>query len=91
MMVFVLIIVAVLILTRSPVGEALSRRVAGEGRRDPEWMEAVEELQASVEDLREELRETQERLEFAERLLAGEPTRDRRGLEGGALVIDRSV
>jgi hypothetical protein len=63
-----------LILSRSRIGEAVARRIAGDGRH-PEWDAHLEALEDEVARLRAQLGETNERLDFAERLLV-------RGQEG---------
>jgi hypothetical protein len=56
-----------------PLGQALSRRIAGGG--DGELLERrVEALAADLEELKHQLAETHERLDFTERLLAQERT-----------------
>jgi hypothetical protein len=56
-----------------PLGQAVSRRIAGGG--DGELMERrVEALAADLEELKHQLAETHERLDFTERLLAQERT-----------------
>lgn len=68
----------------SPLGRALARRISGETRaiegaaRDAAEMDA---LQGEVADLRRELDEVHNRLDFTERMLA--QARDK-GLLGGA-------
>ena len=64
-----LAIVGVVVLGRSRLGEALARRIAG-GRYDPETDEQIAALQEEVGVLRHQLQETQERVEFTERLLS---------------------
>lgn len=61
---------------RGPFGKALAERVAGRPVSPPA---DVERLRADVDELRAELGAVQERLDFAERLLA------RRDQPGGAL------
>lgn len=52
-----------------PIGQALSRRIAGGG--DGELLERrVEALAAELDELKHQLAETHERLDFTERLLA---------------------
>lgn len=71
-------IVGLFVLNRSRIGEALARRIAGV-REDPEVQHQILALQDEVAVLRSQLQETQERLEFAERLLARpEPSREPR-------------
>ena len=57
----------------SPIGSALARRLAGRSEPGDAHSE-IEEMQArvtdEVEDLRNRLAEVEERLDFAERLLA---------------------
>jgi hypothetical protein len=66
MSIFFLAMAAIFVL-RGPFGRALADRMAGRaGRADRE----VQELRGEVEDLRHQLTEVQERLDFAERLLA---------------------
>jgi hypothetical protein len=58
--------------------QAVARRIAGV-REDPEVEDQILALQGDMSALRRQLRETQERLEFAERLLARpEPPRELR-------------
>jgi hypothetical protein len=66
------------VLSRSRIGEAVARRIAGV-REDPEVEDQILALQDDMSALRRQLQETQERLEFAERLLARpEPSRELR-------------
>ncbi len=62
-------IVGLVVLSRSRLGEALARRIAGE-TGDPDIEEHILALQEDLAALRGQLQETQERLDFAERLLA---------------------
>jgi hypothetical protein len=58
---------AAIFVLRGPFGKALAERLSGRAaRNDGE----LEELRSAVTDLRHELGEVQERLDFAERLLA---------------------
>jgi cell division protein FtsB len=53
------------------IGAALARRIGGHApERDPEQAERVAQLEQDVADLRAQLSETQERVDFAERMLA---------------------
>jgi hypothetical protein len=71
-------VVGLFVLGRSRIGQALARRISGE-RHDPEYEERMLALQEDVTLLRGQLRETQERLDFAERLLARpKPSRELR-------------
>jgi len=57
---------------RSPIGQAIGRRLQGRhGQADPELVAEVAALRDQVEGLRQQLEETHERLDFTERLLAG--------------------
>lgn len=63
---------AVLIL-RGPLGKALARRIEGKAALDPAITERIEELEhrlAELEHERARVGELEERLDFAERLLA---------------------
>jgi hypothetical protein len=62
-------IVGLVVLGRSRLGEALARRIAGE-RYDPETEAQLAALREEVAALHHQLQETQERVEFAERLLS---------------------
>jgi hypothetical protein len=56
---------------QSPVGHALARKIQGRsGDADEELRSEVAYLREQVEDMQHQLGETQERLDFAERLLA---------------------
>ena len=65
---FALSIGGVLVLSRSRIGEAIARRISGD-REDPEVEAHLEALEDEVTRLRGQLGETNERLDFAERLL----------------------
>ena len=56
-------------LTQGPVGQALARRIQGHGG-DPAVGAEVADLREQVDLLRRQLEETQERVDFAERLLS---------------------
>ena len=57
-------------LTQGPVGQALARRIQGHAASDPEVAADLAELREQVDLLRRQLEETQERVDFAERLLS---------------------
>jgi hypothetical protein len=61
---------------RSPVGQALARRIQGRyAHGDPELVSEVGALRDQLESLQQQLIETQERVDFTERLLArGRPS-----------------
>jgi ubiquinone biosynthesis protein UbiJ len=65
---FAISIVGVLVLSRTRIGEAIARRIGGDARH-PEWEAELEALEDEVARLRGQLGETNERLDFAERLL----------------------
>ena len=56
-------------LAQGPVGQALARRIQGHAG-DPELAADMAELKDQVDLLRRQLEETQERVDFAERLLS---------------------
>ena len=73
-----LTVVGIVVLGRSRIGEALAQRIAG-GSQDPEVQEQLLGLREDVALLRGQLQETQERLDFAERMLARpEPSKELR-------------
>ena len=57
-------------LAQGPVGQALARRIQGHAAGDPELAADVAELREQVDLLRRQLEETQERVDFTERLLS---------------------
>ncbi len=57
--------------SRTVIGKALARRIGGEASAGPVLAAEVEDLRAEVAALRGELLETQERLDFTERMIAG--------------------
>lgn len=59
---------------RSPIGQAFARRIQGKygTSNDPEVLEAISVLRDQVDSLHQQLIETQERLDFTERLLSKE-------------------
>lgn len=69
------------VLANTVIGKAIARRIGGDTTAGRGALDAMHqdllEVQAEVAALRQELSETQERLDFAERLLArpGEPHR----------------
>jgi hypothetical protein len=58
----------VLVLSRTRIGEAIARRIGGD-TRDPAVEAHLEALEDELTRLRGQLGETNERLDFAERLL----------------------
>lgn len=65
---------AAIFVLRGPFGRALAERIAGRSRTAAEDQD-IQELRGEVEDLRHQLGEVQERLDFAERLLARQDER----------------
>ena len=59
---------ALLLLSRSRLGEAVARRIAGDAP-NPGYHEQLDALQDELAGLRNQLSEVQERVDFAERLL----------------------
>ena len=55
---------------QSQIGQAIARRIHGKGGGDPELREEVLELRVQVTALEHRLGESEERLDFTERLLA---------------------
>ena len=68
--IFGILVVGFAMFTRSHLGHALAERIAGKSGGSPELESEVRELRGEVDVLRAELTETQERLDFAERLLS---------------------
>jgi len=58
------------VLSKTAIGKALARRIGGDVGTAGALEGEVRELRAEVDALRSELMETQERLDFAERLVA---------------------
>ena len=61
--------VGLIVVSFSPLGRAFARRIAGESRPARDDTE-IEALHSDVAQLRRELDEVQNRLDFAERMLA---------------------
>ena len=58
-------------ISNGPVGQALARRLHGQhGGADPDVMNEVLELRHQVEQMQQRLADTEERVDFSERLLA---------------------
>ncbi len=68
--------IGAVVVLRGPVGKALGQWITGWSHAEQRWIEAkaapaeVAELRAEVDELRHQLGDVQERLDFAERLLA---------------------
>ena len=69
--IFGLLIGGFAIFARSHLGHALAERIAGRTGESPGLDAEVRELRTDLEALRAELIETQERLDFTERMIAG--------------------
>lgn len=65
---------AAIFVLRGPFGRALAERIAGRPRGAAEDQE-IQDLKAEVDELRHQLGDVQERLDFAERLLARQEER----------------
>ena len=74
--------VAVIFVSRSQIGAAIADRIRGSRGGKDEVLAELDQVHAELEALRRELSETQERLEFTERVLAKAPVAGR--LPGGA-------
>lgn len=68
---------------QSPIGEAIARRIQGRrGGPDPELVAEMSLLRDQVDALQQQVGETQERIDFAERLLTqGREVREARERE----------
>ena len=67
--------IAVVFILRGPVGKALGRKIEGSGAGDPELEKRVDDLETrllAAEQVENRLAEVEERLDFAERMLARE-------------------
>jgi hypothetical protein len=65
---------AAVFILRGPFGRAIAERIAGRARTGAEDQE-LQELRGEVDEMRQQLGEVQERLDFAERLLARQDER----------------
>jgi hypothetical protein len=70
-----------LVLSRTRVGDAFARRIAGDSHH-PECESQIVAIQNQVDVLQSQLNDTQERLDFAERLLTNVAEAGR-GIAGG--------
>jgi hypothetical protein len=61
--------VAAVIILRGPLGKALADRIAGRTGRDEDDLHS---MRLELDEVRARLAETEERLDFAERLLSGQ-------------------
>lgn len=61
-------------IAQGQIGQAIARRIHGKGAPDPELREELDELRGQVASLEHRLGESEERLDFTERLLSrGKP------------------
>jgi len=75
--------IGTVLVLRGPVGKALGQWIAGRSHTQAQWIEGKYGVpNAKVEELRHQLTDVQERLDFAERLLARQ--RDAERLRPGA-------
>lgn len=58
-----------MMISRTPIGQAIAHRIAGGGGGEGELTGRVEQLEHDLDGVRLQLGETQERLDFAERML----------------------
>lgn len=84
----VLLTVGIIKVAHSPIGQAIARRLQGKGGADPELREELLGLRDRVAELEHRLTEGEERLDFAERILAERHEPER--LPGGAPHEGRS-
>jgi hypothetical protein len=68
--IIVLLIGGFAVFARSEIGRALAHRIGGGGAATSAVEEELRVLHGEIEALRSELMETQERLDFTERMLA---------------------
>lgn len=64
-------------LALGPIGRAVGRRILQGGASEAASDEDVQELRQQVDELRQSLAESHERLDFAERMLSSAPSADR--------------
>ncbi|HEV8195082.1 MAG TPA: hypothetical protein VGP87_00475 [Gemmatimonadales bacterium] len=74
--------VSMVLIFRGAIGKAIARRIEGKAGLDPALSERIEELEhrlAEMEQDRIRMGELEERLDFAERMLATPPERLKEG------------
>ena len=65
------VMIGLTLILRGPLGQAVADRIrGGTSDADPRLREELDHLRVEVDDLRNQLSEAQERIDFAERLLA---------------------
>jgi hypothetical protein len=71
------VVIGAVFLARSPIGSALADRLRGGTADAGSLQRQLDGLHAELEAVRQELSETQDRVDFAERLIGdGDPVRD---------------
>ena len=81
----VIFAVSVVLIFRGPLGRAVARRIEGSRAGDHETVQRLEEVEARLQTLeltQERMLELEERLDFAERMLAREKDAPRLGKTG---------
>jgi hypothetical protein len=81
----VLFVVSVALVLKGPLGRALAKRIEGSRAADHDTAQRLEEVEARLQTLeltQERMLELEERLDFAERLLAREMDTPRLGRTG---------
>jgi ubiquinone biosynthesis protein UbiJ len=83
MVTMVLIGVTIVKVSQGVIGQAIARRLRGGSAPDPDMLEDLSQLRDQVANLEQRLMESEERLDFAERLLSSgsqagreDPTRE---------------
>lgn len=71
------VVIGLVKIAHGPVGQALGRRIQGKAGEDEELRHEVAWMREQLEEVQGQLAETQERLDFAERLLARSPQPER--------------
>ena len=69
--IFGMMIGGFVVFARSEIGRAFAHRLRGGAAPDSQLAAEIQELRGEVDSLRVELLETQERLDFTERMIAG--------------------
>ncbi len=64
------LVIGAVVIAKSPIGEAIAGRIRGRVDGNGELRLEIEQLRQDLDAVRQELAETQERLDFTERLLA---------------------
>ena len=67
----VAVAITVIRIAQGQIGQAIAKRIHGRGGSDSELQSEIAELREQVVDLTHHVAETEERLDFTERLLAG--------------------